>query len=48
MTKVDAVKKVIEAKRGKATWAEIYNGIGRYYPKAKASQFWLEGIRGIV
>jgi hypothetical protein len=48
MTKVDAVKKVLKAKGGSATWAQIYSGIERYYPEAKASQFWQEGIRGVV
>lgn len=48
MTKVDAVKKVLKAKSGSATWEQIYSGIERYYPEAKASRFWQEGIRGGV
>jgi hypothetical protein len=48
MTKVQAVEKLIKAKGGKATWEQIYNGIEKFYPDAKASQFWQEGIRGVV
>jgi len=31
-----------------ASWKEIYDGIEKYYPAAKASDFWEEGIRGVV
>jgi hypothetical protein len=48
VTKVQAIAKLIEANGGSATWAQIYQKIGKYYPKAKASQFWQEGIRGVV
>lgn len=48
MTKVDAVRKVLEANGGSATWAEIYKNITRYYKTAKASKYWQEGIRGVV
>jgi hypothetical protein len=48
MTKVEAVKALLKANGGKATWAEIYAKITKYYPAAKASSFWQEGIRGIV
>jgi hypothetical protein len=48
MTKVEAVKALLKANGGTATWAKIYAQITRYYPEAKASAFWQEGIRGIV
>jgi hypothetical protein len=48
MTKVEAIAKLIKAKGGKATWEEIYSGIEKYYPKAKASDFWQEGLRGVA
>ena len=38
MTKVDAIAKVIKGNGGSATWAEIYQKIGRYYKGAKASK----------
>ena len=48
ITKVEAITKLLKAKGGKATWTEIYNGIEKYYPAAKASDFWQEGLRGVV
>lgn len=48
MTKVEAIAKLLKAKGGEASWAEIYDGIGRYYPAAKKSKHWQEGIRGVV
>lgn len=48
ITKVDAVVKLLKKKGGEATWEEIYNGIEKFYPTAKASKFWQEGIRGVV
>jgi hypothetical protein len=48
MTKVEAIKKVIEQNGGQATWAEIYQKIGRYYKGAKASKEWQVGIRGVL
>jgi hypothetical protein len=44
MTKVDAVKKVLEEKGGQATWTQIYEGIETYYPAAKISKFGGKGI----
>jgi len=48
LTKVQAIVKLLEDKGGKATWPEIYQDIGKYYPKVKASAFWQEGLRGVV
>ena len=48
MTKVEAIKKVIEQNGGQATWAEIYQKIGCYCKGAKASKEWQAGIRGVL
>ena len=48
MTKVEAIKKVLEDNGGIATWEIIYNEIERYYPMAKASMEWQAGIRGVL
>lgn len=48
MTKVQAVAQLLKDKGGRATWREIYNSIEKYYPTAKTSDFWEEGIRGVV
>jgi hypothetical protein len=48
LTKVQAIVKLLQTKGGRATWKEIYSDIEKYYPKAKASSFWTEGIRGVV
>jgi len=48
MTKVDAIKKVLEDNGGIATWEIIYNEIEKYYPEAKVSKEWSAGIRGVL
>jgi hypothetical protein len=48
MTKVDAIKKVLEDNGGIATWEIIYNEIEKYYPSAKVSKEWTAGIRGVL
>lgn len=48
MTKVQAVAQLLKDKGEKASWKEIYDAIEKYYPAAKASDFWEEGIRGVV
>ncbi len=48
MTKVEAIKKVLEDNGGIATWEIIYNEIEKYYPEAKASKEWSAGIRGVL
>ncbi|MDR1809050.1 MAG: hypothetical protein LBR34_01420 [Prevotella sp.] len=47
MTKVEAIKKVLENHNGIATWEIIYNEIENYYPAIKASDEWQAGIRGV-
>ncbi len=48
VTKVEAIRKVLEEFGGKATWQQIYDNIEKYYPAAKASKAWKEGIRGVL
>src|SRR3984885_13528106 len=48
MTKVEAIKRVMERNNGRATWSEIYQKIGRYYKGAKVSTEWQAGIRGVL
>ncbi|HPD34070.1 MAG TPA: hypothetical protein P5545_05280 [Bacteroidota bacterium] len=48
LTKVEAIKKVLEEFNGVATWEQIYNNIEKYYPSAKLSIEWKAGIRGVL
>jgi len=48
MTKVEAIKKVLENNNGTATWEIIYKNISKYYPSIKSSNNWQEGIRGVL
>lgn len=48
ITKVEAVKKVLEKAGGSANWEHIYSHIEKFCPEAKNSNFWQEGIRGVV
>jgi len=48
VTKVEAIKKVLEEFNGVATWKQIYDNIEKYYPAAKASIAWQEGLRGVL
>jgi hypothetical protein len=48
LTKVQAVVAFLKKNKGQATWAQIYEGIEKFYPMAKSSDFWQEGIRGVV
>ena len=48
VTKVDAIKKVMEENKGVATWKQIYDTIERFYPPAKVSKEWKAGIRGVL
>lgn len=48
MTKVEAIKKVLEDNNGTATLTEIYDNIEKYYPTAKSSTEWEAGIRGVL
>ena len=48
MTKVDAIKKVMQENGGQATLQEIYQKAGRYYKGVKASEDWQAGLRGVL
>lgn len=47
-TKAEAIKKVLEDLNGVATWDQIYDNIEKYYPAARSSVAWREGIRGVL
>ena len=48
MTKVEAIKKVMEDNGGVASWKIIYKNIEKYYPSIKSSISWQQGIRGVL
>jgi len=48
MTKVDAIERVMIDNGGSASLKVIYDSIEQYYPKAKASEDWTAGIRGVL
>lgn len=48
MTKVEAIRRVLEDNHGVATWEIIYNQILQYYPDAMRSSEWKAGIRGVL
>lgn len=48
MTKVEAVKKVLEDNNGSASWKTIEMEIRKYYPDIEKSPNWKAGIRGVV
>lgn len=48
LTKVGAMKKLMEENKGAVTWKQIYENIERYYPAAKVSKAWKEGLRGVL
>ena len=48
MTKVDAIRKVMEKNGGFASWNYIYDNIEKYYPAIKSTEDWQEGIRGVL
>lgn len=48
MTKLDAIERVMLDNGGTASWNIIYDNITKYYPSAKSSVKWKEGIRGTL
>ena len=48
MTKVEAIRKLMEDNGGSATWDIIYSNIEKYYPAAKEMKEWQAGIRGVL
>ena len=48
MRKIDAIEKVMLDNGGTASWSVIYDNITKYYPNAKSSDDWKEGLRGVL
>lgn len=48
MTKVEAIKKVLEDNNGAGSWKIIYDNIDKYYPTIKSPKEWEAGIRGVL
>ncbi len=48
MTKVEAIKKLMQDNGGLASWKYIYDNIEKYYPAAKTSPEWEAGVRGVL
>lgn len=48
MTKVEAIKKVLEDNGGVAIWNIIYNQLDKYYPNIKSPKDWKAGVRGVL
>lgn len=48
MTKVEAIKKVLEDNNGVAVWSIIYNQLEKYYPEIKRQKDWKAGVRGVL
>lgn len=48
MTKVEAIRKVLEEFNGVATLEQIYEHIEKHYPTARVSKEWKAGIRGVL
>lgn len=48
MTKVEAIKKVLEDNSGVAVWNIIYNQLENYYPEIKRQLDWKAGVRGVL
>lgn len=48
MTKVEAIKKVLEDNNGLAVWSIIYNQLERYYPNIRDPKDWKAAVRGVL
>ena len=48
MTKVEAIKKVLEDNNGIAIWNVIYNQLEQYYPEIKRPKDWKATVRGVL
>jgi len=48
MTKIEAIKRLMSNYNGITNWQIIYNEIEKYYPEAKKSSTWQEGLRGVL
>jgi len=48
MTKVEAIRKLMEDNGGVAAWRYIYDNIEKYYPQAKSAKAWQQALRGTL
>ena len=48
MTKIEALKKLMQENGGLANWSYIYNHIEKHYPHIKNSEEWQAGLRGVL
>ena len=48
MTKVEAIKRVMEDNGGTISLSELYKRITKYYPNATQAKDWTAGIRGVL
>jgi len=48
MTKIEAIRQLMNDYNGIVTWSIIYNEIEKYYPNAKKSIEWQAGLRGVL
>lgn len=48
MKKYEAIECVMRDNGGTASWNIIYDNITKYYPTARSSKDWQEGIRGVL
>lgn len=48
MTKVEAIKRVMEDNGGTISLSELYKRITKYYPNAMQAKDWTAGIRGVL
>jgi hypothetical protein len=48
MTKVEAIKNIMQNNGGIASWKLIYDNIEKNYPTIKSSSEWEAGIRGVL
>lgn len=48
ITKVEAIKKVMQDNGGIANWRILYNELSKYYPNIKNSIDWKAGVRGVL
>lgn len=48
MTKLDAIRKVMEDNNGATSLKYIYENIEKYYPSVKVQKNWHAGVRGVL
>jgi hypothetical protein len=48
MTKVEAMKKLMQDNGGLASWKQLYENIDKYYHGIKSGSEWMAGLRGVL